>query len=198
MTTCWSECPMDVTVFRDVMQPASGDYPTDLIKQAEFFDNSVCSFGIGINSETISRDDDHHTYRYETGAIWREQYRPTFCREALAYPVNYTEDALTYAMPSPADARHFDAGEARRWTTALHDAGYFVEGVVMGGWAGIYYYLTSFENILMWMADEPEAAAALFKRTRAFSTVFLLLRTLVPEVVCFSHQISFAPMFFPG
>ncbi len=39
----------------------------------------------------------------------------------------------------------------------------------MGAWYGIYYYLSSFENILMWMAVEPEAAHALFDMTGKFS-----------------------------
>ncbi len=54
----------------------------------------------------------------------------------------------------------------------------------MGGWPGIYYYLTSFDNILMWMAIEPEAAHALFNMTAKFSldAARLLLETGVDAI----------------
>jgi len=54
----------------------------------------------------------------------------------------------------------------------------------MGAWAGIYYYLTSFENILTWMAVEPEAAHGLFAMTSAYSleAAEALLRSGVDDV----------------
>ena len=37
---CLGECPMDVTVFRDLMPPSTGDAVRDAIRFAEFFDNA--------------------------------------------------------------------------------------------------------------------------------------------------------------
>jgi len=163
------ETPMDVTVFRELMPPATGDAVKDAIRQAEFFDNSAVGVGLGLRTETISRDETHHTYRYETGAVWHESYQPTFCREATEFPVNSPEEALTFQMPDVADPGRLDDDLLRRQVRAWHDAGYFVQGGIMGAWQGIYYYLTSFDNILMWMGVEPEAAHALFAKTTKFS-----------------------------
>lgn len=164
------ECPMDVTVFRDLMPKPAGHQVNDGIAFAEFFGNSaVDAAGISLNTETMSKDENHHTYRYETGAVWHESYKPTFCREAVEFPVNSPGEALNYKMPEANRPDRLDEDESRRRVQTFKDAGYFVQGGVMGAWFGIYYYLTSFENILMWMAVEPEAAGALFDMTRRFS-----------------------------
>lgn len=166
---CLGECPMDVTVFRDLMPPPTGDPIRDAIARAEFFDNSALGVGLGMRQETISRDEDHHTYRYETGAVWRESYRPTFCREMLEFPIHSPSDALAFEMPDAMEPSRADDEQIRQTVQAYHDAGYFVQGGIVGAWQAIYYYLTSFDNILMWMAVEPKAAHALFDMTTKFS-----------------------------
>ena len=166
---CLGECPMDVTVFADLLPPPTDDPVRDAIGQAKFFGNSAVGVGLGLRQETVSRDEDHHTYRYETGAVWHESYRPTFCREATAFPINSPEEALHFEMPDAWTPDRFDDEGVRQQVRAFHEAGYFVQGGVMGAWQAIYYYLTSFENILMWMAMEPGAAHALFDMTAKFS-----------------------------
>lgn len=166
---CYGETPMDVTVFRSIMPPPSGNWIEDEIRNAEFFGNGSLGIGIGIGQTTLSRDDDSHTYRYDTGAVWRESYKPVFCREAISFPVNEPEDAFGYHMISARDPGIFDDKSAAEAVRTMHDAGYFVQGGTFGAWQGIYYYLTRFENILEWMLSEPEAAHALFGMTAKFS-----------------------------
>ena len=147
---CLGECPMDVTVFRDLMPAAAGDPVQDAIAFAEFFDNAAVDIGIGLRQETLSRDESHHCYRYETGAVWHEQYEPSFNREATAFPINTPKEALAFTMPDAGNPSRLDDAETRRRVEAFHEVGYCVQGGVMGAWLGIYYYLTSFENILLW------------------------------------------------
>ncbi|NSW91003.1 MAG: hypothetical protein HPY74_10110 [Firmicutes bacterium] len=163
------ECPMDVTVLKNLLPKSTGNVVKDQINFATFFDNSAVDVGIGINQKTISRDETHHKYMYETGSVWLEKYVPTFCREALQFPINSPEEAFTYKMPDANEEKRLDHKEMCRIVKAFHDAGYFVQGSVIGAWGAIYYYLTSFENILMWMAIEPEAAQAIFNMTKKFS-----------------------------
>ena len=163
------EVPMDVTVFRDLLPPRTDDEVADELAQAAFFDNAAVCVSLHIAHETISRDDDHHKYRYATGATWHESYNPTFCREPVSFPIDAPEDALRFEMPDPVTAGRFDEEAVRKAVSTYHDAGYFVEGHVMGAWPGIYYYLARFEHILTWMAIEPEAAHALFDMTSAYS-----------------------------
>ena len=166
----FNEVPMDVTVVKALMPEDSGDGVKDLVSHAEFFKNSAISaMGIGVPVKTISKDDKHHRYRYETGAVWREEYDPTFCREAESFTINSPEDAINYTMIDANDPDRLDQKAAVKTSAALKDLGYFVQGSVMGVWMGIYYYLTSFDNILMWMAIEKEAARALFAMTRRYS-----------------------------
>lgn len=174
MIPSYRECPMDVTVFRDLLPPATGDLIADQLNMARFFDNSACNIciggqGIGLRMETLSKDDNQHTYRFETGSVWHESYQPVFCREATSFPIETPEDVFSYQMPDAYAPGRFDKEEIRRMVEAFHAEGYFVEGEAMGAWYGIYYFLTRFENILMWMAVEPEAAHALFDMTRKFS-----------------------------
>ena len=165
----YGEIPMDVTVVRDRMPKPTGDPVRDAISHAEFFDNTTVEVGIGVRRETISRDEGHHRYRYETGAVWRESYEPTFCREAESFPINSPEDAFKYEMIDAYEPGRFDAECTTATVQTFHEAGYFVEGSVRGAWVGIYYHLARFENVLMWMAVEPQAAHALFDMTRKFS-----------------------------
>jgi len=170
---CFEESPMDATVFSDLLPSATGDAVQDAIHFAEFFDNSCLSAGTThIKSKTISKDDTHHRYRYETGAQWLESYKPTFFREAISYPVNSPREALDFEMPDPEDPARLDEKALTRRIRAFHEAGYFVQASTIGAWAGIYYFCTSFQNILAWMAGEPEAAHALFDKTRRFSIAF--------------------------
>ena len=163
------ECPMDVTVFRNMFPAPSGDRVRDDVAFARFFDNSAVGVGIGLLADDISKDENQRTYRYETGAVWHESYKPTFCRELTSFPVQTPEQAMKFRMPDVNLPARFDEDKTRRMVDAFHQAGYFVEGGVMGAWLGIYYYLTSFENILTWMAMEPEAARELFRKTTRFS-----------------------------
>lgn len=165
----YHEVPMDVTVFRDLLPEETGDATADRIAHARFFDNSAVAVDCHVRSETVSRDERHHRYRYETGAVWHESYDPTFCREAISFPIERPADVSGYEMPDAGAADRLDDEECRRSVQTLHDAGYFVEGHVIGAWQGIYYYLAAFENILTWMAIEPEAAHGLFEMTGAFS-----------------------------
>jgi uroporphyrinogen decarboxylase len=163
------ECPMDVTVFKTLLPPPTGNPIRDEIAEAEFFDNSALTLGIGLNAETISRDETHHRYRYETGSVWHEVYQPTFNRDALEFPINTPEEALAFKMPDVHAPGRYDKEELTRTIRAYHDAGYFVQGTCLGAWKDIYYYLTSMDNILRWMMLEPEAARACFDMIGNFS-----------------------------
>lgn len=163
----YGECPMDVTVLDDILPKPSGDRTLDAIAHAEFYGNSSIRCGVVLKRETVSKDKSHHRYRYETGAVWHESYEPAFCREALEYPINTPDDVFRFSMPDPEERWRMTRSPEE--IGRLHDAGYFVEGDVMGAWFGIYYYLASFENILMWMALEPDAARRLFDMTSDFS-----------------------------
>lgn len=154
------ECPMDVTCLKDVLPEKTGNNVIDRINEAVFYDNSGLGVGIGFKSDTISKSQAHHTYRYETGAVWHEKYDPVFCREAVEFPINDIDDIEKFIMPDP--AANVDLKKLKEDVKAYKDAGYFVQGSAPGAWYGIYYYLTKFENILMWMAIEQEAAKALF------------------------------------
>lgn len=166
------ECPMDVTVQSSIdsmLPPKTGDDIVDLKAYQELFGGVACGHGVNLLTETLSKDEKHHTYRYETGAIWHESYDPTFCRDAKSFPINSVDDIAGFKMPQVDIPERIDKKKLKEKIKRIKDAGFFMEGNVMGSWFGIYYYLTSFENILMWMAMEPEAAHALFKMTRDFS-----------------------------
>ncbi len=165
----WREGPMDVTVQKALFGEPVGNPIADELRFLRYFDNCVASAQIGFQSNTISKDETHHTYEYETGAVWHESYDPTFCREATRFPINTPEEAVGYVMPEVDIPERVDREALTRRIEALHEAGYFVEGTVPGAWMGIYYYLTSFSNILMWMAIEPDAARALFGMMSEFS-----------------------------
>lgn len=159
------ECPMDVTCLQDVLPEKTGDGILDAINEAVFYDNSALGVGIGFGIQTVSRSETHHIYRYETGALWHEKYDPVFCREAVEFPINDVKDIVRFKMPEPTA----NMDNLKKIVEAYKDAGYFVQGSVPGAWLGIYYYLTSFENILMWMAIEPEAAMDLFSMMGDYS-----------------------------
>ena len=161
------ECPMDVTCLQDILPEEGNDIVDNAIRMAEFFDNSAIVDGISPRAETISKAEDHHTYRYETGAVWHESYAPTFCREALAFPLNDPADLDHFVMPVPGDPAFYAALGER--VQAWKQAGYFVQGITIGAWQAIYYYLTSFDTILTWMLAEPDAAARVFELTGHYS-----------------------------
>jgi hypothetical protein len=160
------ECPMDATVYRDFGIAPTGDPAADAIAEAELFENLAVSVALVPGMETLERDGSHHLYRYETGAVWREQYVPTFCREALRFPVNAPEEARAFRMP-PVKAR--DAALARERVARLNAEGYYVEGAVPGCWQGSYYYIARFETLLEWLLEEPEAAKAVIDACAAYS-----------------------------
>lgn len=166
------ETPMDVTVRKimdTIMPPVTGNEMTNIENYHRFLGNTSICQGITLMQDTLSRDKGHHRYRYETGAIWREDYDVTFCREAESFPINSPDDIASFRMPIVDIPERIDRKALSNKIQSLKDAGFFVQGTVMGSWAGIYYYLTSFENILMWMASEPELAHSLFKMTKDFS-----------------------------
>jgi hypothetical protein len=180
----YREVPMDVTALKSFLPVETGDPVKDMINFANTFDNSVCTVGLIVDRETLSKDESHHTYRYETGAVWHESYSPTFCREAIEFPINAPADAVAYTMDEIRTVENCDLVQLKDSVDAYHDAGFFVEGGVVGAWQSIYYYLTSFENILTWMAVESEAAKSLFDATTAYSlkTAEALLRCGVNSV----------------
>ena len=163
------ECPMDVTVTKSLLPPSSGDYIKDLITDAEFFDNSAAGIGIGVSSKTLSRDKSHHTYEYETGAVWTERYDPTYNREALRFPVNLPEEAFNFKMPAFDDGKRFDREELSSAVKKLKESGLFVQGSVLGAWGSSYYFIARFETLLEWMLTEPEAAGHIFSQISEFS-----------------------------
>lgn len=165
----YREGPMDVTVLNELVP---GDYeasPEKLMEYTSFFGNGTAWLGIDMESETISKDAGHHTYRYETGAVWHESYNPVFCREALAYPVNEPEDTFGFRFSDAGFTTRFDRAKAADTVRRYKEAGFFVEGSAMGAFHAIYYFVASFENILAWMAVEEDAAMALFNETARYS-----------------------------
>lgn len=162
---CYMEACMDKTVAEELYAGADGDS----IQRAKVLDNCAVYYGMGFNQKTLSQSDVERVYQYETGAIWREVFSPNFSREAISYPVNTPEEALAYRLPSAKDPARINDAICRDTVQHLKDEGYYVQGQSVGVWQGIYYYLTSFENILEWMIDEPEAAHALFDEMKRYS-----------------------------
>jgi len=197
----FGECPMDVTCIKGILPEPTGDIIIDGIKDAEFYDNSCICVNVGPNVETISRSENHHTYRYETGAVWHESYNPTFCREPVKFPINDVEDIDGFVMPCAESNVDFE--EMKRTVAAWKQAGYFVQGNTWGAWQGIYYLLTKFENILMWMAIETEAAHKLFKIMGDYSidAAKIMLEAgvdavFVPSDFGSGHRLLFSPEMF--
>lgn len=164
---CWKETPMDATV-RSKISFGGTSYER-AIKEAEFFDNCVISVGLGFETKTLEKDDKHHVYRYPTGSVWEEVYKPTFFKEALSFPINTPQDVPGFIMPDDISDNPNDYRELRELIKRYQDAGYYVEGGAMGIWQAQYYYLTSFENILTWMAIEPDTARELYRITSEYS-----------------------------
>ncbi|OPZ07757.1 MAG: methylcobalamin:coenzyme M methyltransferase [candidate division BRC1 bacterium ADurb.BinA292] len=163
------ECPMDVTATKLLAPPPTGDEVADEFAFAECFDNSAIGVGIKLAYETLSQDEGHRVYRYETGLVVREQYRPVFNRHVLKVPIESPGDALKFQFPEVHAPGRYDAEELRRRIAGYHAAGYFVEGWCIGGWGSVYGYLARFDDALRWMLTEPEAAHALFDMLTRFS-----------------------------
>lgn len=170
------EQPMDITGFQNLFPQMTGDEVDDQLMIAAFFDNSAVDLDLEFKRTTLIKNENEHIYSYETGAVWRESYKPTFCREAIRYPINRPEDAFSFSMPPIKDDPAYRA-ELKRKIDHMHAAGYFVQGHVIGAWASVYYYLTDFENGLIWMIAEPEAAHRMFDLIAEYSlkTAELLL-----------------------
>lgn len=160
----FTEVPMDVSCLRDVLPPPTDDDIGDQIKIARFFDNTGITIRRGPKQTTLERDDDHYIYQYDTGAVWEEYYRPVFYREMTKFPLQEAEYIYDFAFPDP----EIDIEMLKQQVTRIKDAGYIAQGLCLGIWGGIYYFLTSFENILMWMAVEPEAAQVIFDKMGAY------------------------------
>jgi uroporphyrinogen decarboxylase len=157
-----AEAFMDVTVTKVLGVAATGDWFKDQVAEAELLQKNDLTVGAGVNSRTLERDDRHHLYEYETGARWLEQYDPTFCREAVKYPVPQPEDVKKLKFPDLHDQSRYENMKAL--VDSFHREGYFVQGCTGGIWSGSYYLGTSFDNILTWMALEPEAAHEMFRK----------------------------------
>jgi hypothetical protein len=158
-----AEAFMDVTVaeklgFKPLDDPIEGR-----VAYADFLGNFDVSVGLGPKTEVFRKTEKEKVYQYETGAVWHESYKPTFCREAIKFPINSPEEAFEFRMPPV----HWDEKFPSR-VQAFKEKGYFVQGTVPFPWGSIYYYLTSFDNILMWMAVEEEAAFRIFQLLGAY------------------------------
>ncbi|MBN2851726.1 MAG: hypothetical protein JXQ23_03210 [Clostridia bacterium] len=165
----YREAPMDVTVLGNLIkEPVEGNAES-MIEFTRFLGSSTAYLNIDMEVQTISKDESHHKYSYETGAVWRESYFPTFCREAERFPVNHPNEALTFRFSDKGYTERFNVEKARAIVNQYHEAGFFVEGGAMGAFQAIYYYITSFENILTWMVIEEEAALALYNETKRYS-----------------------------
>jgi len=149
---------MDVTVSKKLGFKAPDGPIEGSIAYADFLGNFDVTVGLGPRIKVLKETKEEKIYQYETGAIWRESYKPTFCREAIEFPINSPEDAFKFKM-LPA---HWDENIPYLVKT-FKEKGYFVQGTSPGPWGSIYYYLTSFDRILMWMALEEEAALRIFQ-----------------------------------
>lgn len=147
------EVPMDITCLEGVFKNLTGDEVQDQITIARFFDNSAVDLDLELQKKIIKKDETECIYEYPTKAVWRESYSPVFCRGAIQYPIQEPEDIYSFQMPEII----VDQDALKEKISILHEEGYFVQGHVIGGWASTYYYLTSFENALMWMLTDPEA-----------------------------------------
>ena len=160
------EAFMDRTVQRALGVAHRGEWLADAVADAELLKKNDLDVGAGINSRTLEEDADHRLYEYETGARWVEKYTPTFNREAVKYPVNAPEDVASLSLPDMHDPARYE-GMAER-VEAFHRAGYFVQAGTGGIWSGSYYFVTAFENILTWMAAEPQVAHEIFAKIAAY------------------------------
>lgn len=149
---------MDVTVPKKVGFKASDDPIEEPIAHADFLGNFDICVGLGPRIKVLKETKEEKIYQYETGAIWRESHKPTFCREATKFPINSPKEAFEFQMPPV----HWDENIPYLVKT-FREKGYFVQGTTPGPWGNIYYYLTSFDKILMWMALEEEVALHIFQ-----------------------------------
>lgn len=161
-----AEAFMDVTVSRALGYRPDGDPVRDQIALAELLKKNDTSVGVGVRSKDVVADAVHRIYEYETGARWEERYEPTFCREAIKYPVEEPSDIGNLRFPDPNDQDRYTGID--RAVEELHGSGYFVQGGTGGFWSGSYYFCTSFENILLWMATEPDLAEHIFAKVGGY------------------------------
>ena len=94
-----AEAFMDVTVaeklgFKPLDDPIEGP-----VAYADFLGNFDVSVGLGPKIEVLEKTEKEKVYQYETGAVWHESYKPTFCREAIKFPINSSEEAFEFKMP---------------------------------------------------------------------------------------------------
>ena len=157
----YRETGMDATVDKALLPALTGDEYQDAVARAETYGNAALGPIIDIRTETIERDEVHWIYRYETGAVCEEYYQPSFFRRTHSFPIAEPADLDSFRMPDPTtpDRCRGMAENIARW----RDAGYYVHGRISSAWAGIYYFLARFDDILAWMITEPEAAERLFQ-----------------------------------
>lgn len=160
------ECPMDNTVYQRFGLAPTGDAVADALREASLFGNLAVGISLTPTQQTLRKSEQEHVYRYETGAVWRESFLPTFCREALEYPVSEPKQAFCFSMPTIPDARR---ESIKAEVSALRASGLFVEGNVPGAWQGSYYFIAPFESLLEWLLTESEAAKAVIDACAAYS-----------------------------
>ncbi|MBE9569317.1 MAG: hypothetical protein IMF11_01710 [Proteobacteria bacterium] len=158
-----AEAFMDVTVVKQLGFKAPDDPIEGRIARADFLGNFDVCLGLSPGMKVFKETEEERVYQYETGAVWHESYEPTFCREAIKFPINSPEEAFEFKMPPV----HWDE-DIPHLVRTFKEKGYFVQGSVPFPWGSIYYYLTSFDNILMWMALEEEAAFRIFQLLGAY------------------------------
>ena len=156
----YRETGMDETVDRKFVPPPTGDGYVDAVARAQTYNNAALGPIIDIETETLQRDEHHWIYRYETGAVCEEHYTPSYFRETHSFPIAQPADLDGFTMPDATSPDRCEgmAEDVARWK----EDGYYVHGRISSAWAGIYYYLARFEDILAWMITEPEAAEKLF------------------------------------
>jgi hypothetical protein len=153
-----AEAFMDVTVARHLGFKPADDPVEGPVAYSDFLGNFDVSVGLSPKIDVLKQTKEEKLYQYETGAVWHESYHPTFCREPVKFPINSPQDAFDFTMPSV----HWDDTIPDR-VRIFKERGYFVQGRVPYPWGSIYYYLTAFDKILMWMSLEEEAAFHIFK-----------------------------------
>ena len=120
-----AEAFMDVTVAEKLGFKASDDPIGGPVAYADFLGNFDVSVGLGPKTEVLKKTEKEKVYQYETGAVWHESYKPTFCREAIKFPINSPEEAFEFKMPQV----HWDENIPSR-VKAFKGKGYFVQGRV--------------------------------------------------------------------
>ena len=157
-----SEGFMDTTAKRALIPSKTGDWFIDSVAAAELLKVNDITIEGGVKYRDLESTDDYSLCEYETGVQWIRKYAPVFNRTVVRYPVNSPEDVKALRFPDMHDSSRYE--DLEQQVEACHRAGYLVQGYLGGMWAGSYDLVASLENILMWMAEEPEAAREIFDK----------------------------------